>query len=170
MRIYALPKGTNAAASNFEPGTSQLRIRGLIHWATTAPQVSIKIWLVEKGSSVCSLVITFEGKFQSKESSIKTSRNLNVIRRETDVTKLSSNTLGLSWHFHWLKLLSLENAFAWVQLLDIIYNLVYPFPKKIIFLSFCCDTVWYAELHACPIVIIRDLHTREKWMNCYYIS
>ena len=33
----ALPKGSTAAASRFEPGTSRLRVRGLIHWATTAP-------------------------------------------------------------------------------------------------------------------------------------
>ena len=32
-----LPKSTTAAASRFEPETSGLRIRGLIHWSTATP-------------------------------------------------------------------------------------------------------------------------------------
>ena len=35
----ALPNGTTAAASRFEPGTSQLKVCGFVHWATTAPLV-----------------------------------------------------------------------------------------------------------------------------------
>ena len=37
----SLPNGTNAAARRYEPGTSWLRVCGLIHWATTAPN---KLW------------------------------------------------------------------------------------------------------------------------------
>ena len=36
MRITCLAQGTTAAAS-IEPGTSWLRVRGLIYWATTTP-------------------------------------------------------------------------------------------------------------------------------------
>ena len=39
MKKSALAKGHDytAAVSRFEPGTSRLRVRGLIHCATTAP-------------------------------------------------------------------------------------------------------------------------------------
>ena len=40
MRI----KGTTAAASRFEPGTSPLRVCGLIHWATTATLILLIFW------------------------------------------------------------------------------------------------------------------------------
>ena len=39
MMIKCLAQGHyTAAASRFEPGTSQLRVHGLIHWVTAAPQ------------------------------------------------------------------------------------------------------------------------------------
>ena len=42
MRIFsALPTGTTAADSRFEPGTSRLRVHGLNYWAPTAPQLWI---------------------------------------------------------------------------------------------------------------------------------
>ena len=53
MRIKCLAQDTTAAASRFEPGTTQLRVCGLIHWATTAPSFhgSYSIYVAVMGSS-----------------------------------------------------------------------------------------------------------------------
>ena len=45
MRIKCLAQGHyTAASSRFEPRTSRLRVRGLIHWATTAAQSNTIQW------------------------------------------------------------------------------------------------------------------------------
>ena len=67
MRIKCLIQVTTAVASRFEPGTSRLRIHGLIHGATTAQiinkapkmkQLYEKEWIFEVIQNMLMFTIT----------------------------------------------------------------------------------------------------------------